>query len=220
MRAAAVLSTLSVVLSASAISVTTPNTNSNWASSGSNTLAWSRVSTDTTNFTVVLTNTDRTVLPTNDLLLVSFVDAVSSSSISVPMPVSGFNVGGTYRVNLVQDANDVSTIYAQSNEFNITSGTGTASDSATSGSSTGSGSGTSSGSSASSSGSAQGTSLTIAPTGTTGSSGANSVSGASSVSGTASGSGLNPSTTGNSAVSRGAEFGLLGAMLVLGGFLA
>lgn len=53
---ATTLSTLALALCASAFQVTQPSQNSGWTSTGTNTLAWSRVSTDSTNFTVVLTN--------------------------------------------------------------------------------------------------------------------------------------------------------------------
>ncbi|KLO19788.1 hypothetical protein SCHPADRAFT_794961, partial [Schizopora paradoxa] len=131
-------SVLALALSAAAISVTTPSNSSGWVSTGTNTLAWNRVDTDPTNFTVVLTNTDRTVLPTNNLLLDSFVDATSGSSISIAAPSGGLPVGGTFRVNLVQDQNDLNTIYAQSDEFTITAGSAASSVSTTVSSGTGS----------------------------------------------------------------------------------
>lgn len=53
---ATTLSTLALALCASAFQVTQPSQNSGWTATGTNTLAWSRVSTDSTNFTVVLTN--------------------------------------------------------------------------------------------------------------------------------------------------------------------
>ena len=61
-------------------------------------------------------------MPTNNLLLDSFVDATSGSSISIAAPSGGLPVGGTFRVNLVQDQNDLNTIYAQSDEFTISAG--------------------------------------------------------------------------------------------------
>ncbi len=73
------------------------------------------------------------MLPTNNLLLDSFVDATSANSISIPPPSGGLPVGGTFRVNLIKDQNDISTIYAQSDEFTITSGGSTTTSGSTSG---------------------------------------------------------------------------------------
>ncbi len=59
MHALSFASVLAFALSAAALSVTVPNNSSGWISQGTNTLSWNRVSTDPTNFTVVLTNTVR-----------------------------------------------------------------------------------------------------------------------------------------------------------------
>ncbi|KAL5508387.1 hypothetical protein ACEPAH_6006 [Sanghuangporus vaninii] len=201
MHAAAFLSILAVALGASALRVLAPNENEGWASTGSNTLSWERVSTDPTNFTVVLTNTDRSVLPENNQLLAAFVDATSATSVSIDAPSGGFNVGGSYRVNLVKSQDDLDTIYAQSDEFDITAGTSSATDSTVS-----SGSATSSGSAATT-GSATRTSLTVSSSAT--------VTDAS-----ASSSDSSPTSTTNAAQSHKAQFSLLGGLLLLGGFLA
>ncbi|KAL5527253.1 hypothetical protein ACEPAG_6044 [Sanghuangporus baumii] len=203
MHAAAFLPILAVALGVSALRVLAPNENEGWASTGSNTLSWERVSTDPTNFTVVLTNTDRSVLPENNQLLAAFVDATSATSVSIDAPSGGFNVGGSYRVNLVRSQDDLDTIYAQSDEFNITAGTSSATDSTvTSGSTATSGS-------ASTTGSATRTSLTVS-----GSSSATATDAA------ASSSNSNPTSTANAAQSHKAQFSLLGGLLLLGGFLA
>lgn len=83
------------------------------------------------------------MLPTNDLLLDSFVDATTANSISISPPSGGLPVGGTFRVNLIKDQNDLNTIYAQSDEFTISAGGSTSSGtgstvSVTTGSATGS----------------------------------------------------------------------------------
>ena len=65
---------------------------------------------------------DRSVLPVNNQILVNFVDATSQDALSIAAPSGGFPVGGGFRINLIKDANDVSTIYAQSGDFNITAG--------------------------------------------------------------------------------------------------
>ena len=65
---------------------------------------------------------DRSVLPVNNQILVNFVDATSQDALSIAAPSGGFPVGGGFRINLIKDANDVSTIYAQSDNFDITAG--------------------------------------------------------------------------------------------------
>ncbi|KAH8113450.1 hypothetical protein DFH11DRAFT_1727921 [Phellopilus nigrolimitatus] len=205
MRVSALLSILSVALSVSALQVTNPSTTSGWTSTGSNTLSWNRVSTDPTNFTVVLTNTDRSVMPTNNLVLANFVDATSGSSLAIVAPSGGFNVGGNFRVNLVQTPDELNSIYAQSNTFNITAG----SSSSASGASTVSVSALGSTSGTGTSSSVKGTTATISPTGASG------------TSSTGTNTNLNPSSTStNAAPPRYADLGLLGAMLLLGGFIA
>lgn len=138
-RTLLVLTTL--LLSVYAFSVTQPNANQGWFSRGTNTLVWERVVTDPSNVTVVLTNLvrfnacfprirrsspynlsdlqDRSVLPINNQILVDSVDASSQSSLSIDAPSGGYPVGGTYRVNLVKSPSEVNTIFAQSDEFDI-----------------------------------------------------------------------------------------------------
>ena len=132
MHSASLLALLAGALSVHAFQVTQPSNSSSWSSTDADTLTWSRVSTDPTNFTVVLTNTDRSVLPTNDQVIADFVDATSATSTTINPPSGGFNVGGTYRVNLVKSQDETSTIYAQSDEFQIVAGSASASGSSTS----------------------------------------------------------------------------------------
>jgi len=197
MHALSFASVLALALSAAALQVTTPSNSSGWVSSGTNTLAWNRVDTDPTNFTVILTNTDRTVLPTNNLLLDSFVDATSANSISIPPPSGGLPVGGTFRVNLIKDQNDISSIYAQSDEFTITSGGSVSTSSSSSGTI-----------------SATGTTVSLSNTAT----GSPTSTGTGSASGTD--SGINPTTSANSGASNRAQYGMLGLSLVAGVMLA
>ncbi|KAF5333626.1 hypothetical protein D9611_002563 [Ephemerocybe angulata] len=118
---------LSLLSSAFAIQVTRPSLTQGWTNKGAQTVSWDRVSTDATNFSVVLTNLDRKILAT-DVVLVALVDAQSASTVSVPEPSGGWpTIGGSYRVNLVKSSTEQTTIYAQSSEFNITAGTGTTS---------------------------------------------------------------------------------------------
>ncbi|TEB35783.1 hypothetical protein FA13DRAFT_1728638 [Coprinellus micaceus] len=129
---AATLVFLSVLSTAFGFQVTRPSLSQGWTNNGPQTVAWDRVATDASNFSIVLTNLDRSVLST-DIVLADFVDATSASSISVSQPSSGWpTTGGSYRVNLVKSKNEQTTIYAQSTEFNITAGAATESAKSTS----------------------------------------------------------------------------------------
>ncbi|SJL01764.1 uncharacterized protein ARMOST_05087 [Armillaria ostoyae] len=125
MRTAAVL--IACATSALAYTVTVPNASQGWTNSGSQTVSWQKVSTDRDNFTIVLTNqastitwisADRSVLSL-DQTLASLVDGNLGTQ-QVNPPGGGWIVGGTYRVNLVQDSQSLNSILAQSSEFNIT----------------------------------------------------------------------------------------------------
>ncbi|KAJ2931699.1 hypothetical protein H1R20_g5522, partial [Candolleomyces eurysporus] len=118
---------LSLLSAAFAFQVTRPSLTQGWTNNGPQTVSWDRVSTDATNFTILLTNTNRQLLP-SDVVLASVADAVAASSVMVPPPSGGWPAaGGSYRVNLVKSATELTTIYAQSTEFNITAGPATAS---------------------------------------------------------------------------------------------
>lgn len=101
-------------------------------------LEWSRVDTDSPSFAVVLTNQDRvrtifyllqgsqllntlpqlqSVLP-SDIVIAQWVDGTRLHD-SIRAPHGGFPTGDNFRVNLVQDSSDTSTIFAQSSEFSI-----------------------------------------------------------------------------------------------------
>ncbi|KIK04653.1 hypothetical protein K443DRAFT_675671 [Laccaria amethystina LaAM-08-1] len=126
---------LSVAASALAYSVTSPNGSQGWTNQGAQFLSWTRVNTDRLNFTAVLTNQNRALLPT-DQVLAALVDGTLPNT-TVNPPSGGWPTpGGGYRVNLVQDATDLNTILAQSPEFNITQPNSTSSSTAT-GTSTG-----------------------------------------------------------------------------------
>ncbi|EDR12329.1 GPI-anchored small secreted protein [Laccaria bicolor S238N-H82] len=121
---------LSAAASTLAYSVTSPNGSQGWTNQGAQPLAWQRVNTDRLNFTAVLTNQNRQLLPT-DQVLAALVDGTLGNT-TVNPPSGGWPTpGGGYRVNLVQDANDLNTILAQSPEFNITQPTSKSSSTAT-----------------------------------------------------------------------------------------
>ncbi|KAF9006552.1 hypothetical protein BDQ17DRAFT_1540354, partial [Cyathus striatus] len=105
--------------SAFAYQITTPSETVGWTNQGAQSVAWSRVNTDATNFTILLTNEDRSVLPTNNQVLAALVDGTLSKT-TVNPPSGGWPVGSSFRINFVQDEQNPNTIYAQSSEFNIT----------------------------------------------------------------------------------------------------
>ncbi|EIN10879.1 hypothetical protein PUNSTDRAFT_63770 [Punctularia strigosozonata HHB-11173 SS5] len=121
---------LTFVASALAYAVTEPSGSQGWTTAGPNVLSWSTVSTDATNFTAVLTNEDRSIMPQNNQILDALVQG-SSKSINVNPPSGGFPVGKGFRVNLVKDTDDLSTIYAQSDEFSIVQSSSTLSSTTT-----------------------------------------------------------------------------------------
>ncbi|CAE6419034.1 unnamed protein product [Rhizoctonia solani] len=122
---------LSLIASAAAYQVTYPGGDDKWyAGTVTNTFKWERVSTDADSFTLVLTNEDRSLLPVNNQQLIATVPG-STGTIEVPAPSGGFPVGKGFRVNMVQSPQNVTTILAQSPEFEIVSGTGTSTTSLT-----------------------------------------------------------------------------------------
>ncbi|KIY50037.1 hypothetical protein FISHEDRAFT_40025 [Fistulina hepatica ATCC 64428] len=132
-------SLVAFVLASTALAyqVTSPNANQGWTNSGAQLVSWERVSTDASNFTILLINQVKEVFDSADdqnysQVLASLVQG-GLGTISVNAPSGGWPTGSSYRVNLVKSAQETSTIYAQSPEFNIIA---VASSSAASGSST------------------------------------------------------------------------------------
>jgi hypothetical protein len=108
--ALAALSTLT-----SAITVTNPNRQTIWDSGKSNTITWTKVSTDPSSFDIYLSHMVGGSSPLNTLL---FSD-VSSDKGSVVVEGLQLPTGNAYQINLV--AHDKpEQIYAQSNQFNVT----------------------------------------------------------------------------------------------------
>jgi len=110
---------LSLVASACAYQILTPSNSSGWTTVGPNLVSWQRVSTDSNNFTMVLVNQDKTVMPAGQEVLIATVDG-TQNSIAVPAPSGGFPTGTGFQVNFVKDPQDLNTILAQSNQFSIT----------------------------------------------------------------------------------------------------
>ena len=64
-------------------------------------------------------------MPSNNQLLASDIDG-TLGSVGIPSPSGGLPTGKSFRVNLIKGS-DVSTIFAQSDEFEIVAGTASAS---------------------------------------------------------------------------------------------
>jgi len=109
---------LSLVASACAYQILTPSNSSGWTTVGPNLVSWQRVNTDSNNFTMVLVNQDKTIMPSGEEILIATVDG-TQNSIAVPAPSGGFPTGTGFQVNFVKDSQDLTTIYAQSNQFSI-----------------------------------------------------------------------------------------------------
>ncbi|KAG1752608.1 uncharacterized protein EDB91DRAFT_1234598 [Suillus paluster] len=123
---------LASITSTFAYQVTSPGDAQGWTTSGPNSLTWVRVDTDPLNFTAVLTN--QAVMPQGPQVLNALVDGTLGQIICNP-PSGGWPQGSGFRVNLAKDAEDLNTLLAQSNQFNINSTTSSGSSSATSGTS-------------------------------------------------------------------------------------
>ncbi|KAG1846803.1 hypothetical protein DFJ58DRAFT_798687 [Suillus subalutaceus] len=134
---------LASIASAFAYEVTSPGEGENWTTAGPNTLTWQRVDTDPLNFTAVLTNEDLQVaMPQGPQVLNALVDG-TLGSIVCNAPSGGWPTGSGYRVNFAANAENLDTLLAQSNQFNINS----SSSSSTTTSTTTTGTGTTSSSS-------------------------------------------------------------------------
>ncbi|KAI9001353.1 hypothetical protein BD414DRAFT_474403 [Trametes punicea] len=197
MRSAAVL--LALASSAFAFIVTEPTNSTGWTTSGPNVVAWTSVSTDPANFTIVLDN--QSVFPETTQVLAALVNS-NLGNVTVNPPSGGWKAGSGFRVNLVQDAEHLSSILAQSDFFTIK-----ASSSSTFSSNTGS----------SSASAATGTLTVPASSATSGSAG--STDSTSALNPTTSDTSTTPITNGAS-TSMGMQAGLFAGLALLGAFLA
>jgi hypothetical protein len=108
---------LAFAASALAYTVVAPTNATGFVNDGSNTVSWSRVSTDAMNFTILLVNQHS--FPTYSQSLAALVDG-TLNSIQVNPPSTGWPANGYgYQINLVQDTEHLSTIFAQSEQFTI-----------------------------------------------------------------------------------------------------
>ncbi|KAJ7284024.1 hypothetical protein C8J57DRAFT_1007856, partial [Mycena rebaudengoi] len=108
----------SAVASVSAIHIQSPSATANWTNTGVQKVAWTSVITDPLNFTMVLTNMDRNVMPNDQIL--EALTLTSGNMTNVGPPATGWpDVGGGYRVNFCKDSESLDTILAQSAVFQI-----------------------------------------------------------------------------------------------------
>jgi len=117
---------ISLVATATAYQVVTPGNAQNWTTAGPNSVTWQRVSTDPTNFTMLLVNQDKSILPSGQEILIAQVDGTTLTVANVPPPSGGFKVGNGYQVNFVADPDHLTTILAQTGQFSITQSNTTA----------------------------------------------------------------------------------------------
>lgn len=201
----AFFSVLALAASAAAYQVTSPSSSQGWTTAGPNVLSWSRVNTDRLNFTAVLSNqVDQGVLPSGQEVLVALVNG-TDNSITVSPPSAGWPVGYGFRVNLVQDAQNLNTLLAQSDQFNITEN-GTPTSTSSSASSTGS--------STASASSGSKSSASATSTGSSSGSSSDALNPSSSAPDSA------PTHTNAAMPSLGMQSGFIGVLALLGAFLA
>ncbi|KAN0097440.1 hypothetical protein V8E55_001886 [Tylopilus felleus] len=120
-------SVLLAVSSVFAYQVTSPGESQGWTTTGPNTLTWQRVDTDPLNFTTVLINQNMDYSEVMD----SVVDG-TLGSFQCSAPNGGWPSGSGFVVNLARDPQDLNSLLAQSNQFNITGVSSTTSPSASS----------------------------------------------------------------------------------------
>ncbi|KAF9057979.1 hypothetical protein BJ165DRAFT_1320037, partial [Panaeolus papilionaceus] len=112
MRAFAVLFTL--FASSLAYTVTRPSTGQPWNNDGGQVLTWQRADTDRANFTAVLTNP----ASQDQQILAALVDGTLGTAKMNP-PSGGWPTGPGFRVRLVRDSQNLTSILAESQEFEI-----------------------------------------------------------------------------------------------------
>ncbi|KAH9960423.1 hypothetical protein BC827DRAFT_1084441, partial [Russula dissimulans] len=108
---------ISFVVSATAYKITSPSATEGWTSKGPDSVTYSWIDTDPDNCLAILVNLKDVV---NTLNNITISKTAGETTTSVTIPSNGFQTGGGFQVNFVKDANDLSTILAQSGTFNIT----------------------------------------------------------------------------------------------------
>ncbi|TDL29215.1 hypothetical protein BD410DRAFT_680680, partial [Rickenella mellea] len=112
--------TLYLAASALAYKVISPNGSQGWTTTGPNSITWQRdSSTDPQNFSVALTNPDRSIMQFDNQILLALVDGTNATSAPVNPPSGGWPHGAGFKVNLLKDSEDVTSILASSDTFEI-----------------------------------------------------------------------------------------------------
>jgi len=107
---------LAFAASALAYSVSEPNNATGWSTEGQNTVTWTKVSTDRSNFTIVLSN--QASYPPYQQVLAALVNGDDGTT-QVNPPSTGWPQGTGFQVNIVEDAQHLNSILAQSEQFSI-----------------------------------------------------------------------------------------------------
>jgi len=107
-----------------AYEVTSPSPSQGWTTSGPNIFKWQWASTDPSNFTVVLTNANISIMPFSDAVLATVVDT-TLGQITCGPPTGGWPAGSGFRINLTPDDINIDTVIAQSDYFDIFDSTST-----------------------------------------------------------------------------------------------
>ena len=179
------LAILALASSALALTVTSPDSNTNWSSGEKHTIKWETVSSDQPTFNIYLSN--KVTYPPTDVLLASDVKA---SDGSFEVDSGKLPAGNDFTINLT-NGTKTEQIYAQSNQFNVTGGSSSSSSSSSSSTTK-----TASGSSTAVSSTGADSSATASPTASgSGSTTKPTSAGASGASSTASGTGSAASAT-------------------------
>ncbi|KAF5333630.1 hypothetical protein D9611_002567 [Ephemerocybe angulata] len=112
---AVVLACASTVLGYTILS---PNQSQGWTNQGPQRATWQRVATDRENITIVLTNTNRSLMPT-DQVLSALVDG-NLGNMTLNPPSAGWpSPGPGYVLNFASEATNLNQILAQSPPFEI-----------------------------------------------------------------------------------------------------
>lgn len=155
------LALLALASGALALKVTSPDSNTIWSTGEKQTIEWETVSSDQSSFNIYLSN--KATYPPTDVLLAS---DVQSSAGSYEVDGSKLSNGDSYTINFT-NGTKTEQIYAQSNQFNVTEASSTASSGSASATATSSSASSDASSTASSSG---GSSASGTATGTSSSS--------------------------------------------------
>ncbi|EJF55727.1 hypothetical protein DICSQDRAFT_175576 [Dichomitus squalens LYAD-421 SS1] len=112
-----VLALLAALTPTFAFLITEPSSTTVWAADGPNTIAWTKVSTDSENVTVVLNN--QQLKPPVSQVLLAFVDSTVGSIVVTQAPPGGFHPGSGFVVYFAPDTHTTGTRLSISQQFRI-----------------------------------------------------------------------------------------------------